>query len=78
LTLGAVDPGSAMPAPTLTFGEAMNSGSCVICHAADAAVQVVNLAGVYKSVMVCEACIRLDPAELAVLIQQRLDESACA
>ena len=76
LTRAFTDVVAEVAAPS--FGDAMSTGRCVICHAADAAVQVVDLAGVYKSVMVCEACIRLDPAELAVLIQQRLDESADA
>jgi hypothetical protein len=57
------------------FGEVMRTGSCVICHASDAAVEIVDLAGIQKTIRVCETCIRLDPAQLAVLIQQRIDES---
>lgn len=68
-------PGSAMPAQ-LQFGDAMSSGVCAICRAADAPVRIIDLDGVCRAATVCEACIRIDPTQLAVLLQQRFEDAA--
>jgi hypothetical protein len=38
------------------------TGSCVICHAANASVRIIYRADGDKTTTVCEACICVDPA----------------